>query len=77
MPPDATPVNPIRDILRAPYKCAISIAVECGYYDQAHLIRDFSQFAGQTPAVLLAERSALTESFTRKTRMSDFSNTST
>lgn len=52
-----------------------SIAVECGYYDQAHLIRDFSQFAGQTPAVLLAERSALTEAFTRKTRMSDFSNT--
>src|SRR6185503_4409427 len=53
-----------------------SIAVECGYYDQAHLIRDFSQFAGQTPAVLLAERNALTEAFTRKTRMSDFSNTS-
>jgi transcriptional regulator GlxA family with amidase domain len=52
-----------------------SIAVECGYYDQAHLIRDFSQFAGRTPAVLLAERSALTQAFTRKTRMSDFSNT--
>jgi len=52
-----------------------SIAVDCGYYDQAHLIRDFSQFAGQTPAVLLAERSALTEAFTRKTRMSHFSNT--
>jgi AraC-like DNA-binding protein len=53
-----------------------SIAVECGYYDQAHLIRDFNQFAGQTPAVLLAERSALTEAFTRKARMSHFSNTS-
>jgi AraC-like DNA-binding protein len=52
-----------------------SIAVDCGYYDQAHLIRDFSQFSGQTPAVLLAERSALTEAFTRKTRMSHFSNT--
>ena len=52
-----------------------SIAVECGYYDQAHLIRDFAQFAGQTPAVLVAERRALTEAFTRKTRMSDFSNT--
>jgi len=52
-----------------------SIAVECGYYDQAHLIRDFHQFAQQTPSVLFAEQSALTESFTRKTRTSDFSNT--
>jgi AraC-like DNA-binding protein len=52
-----------------------SIAIECGYYDQAHLIRDFHQFAQQTPAVLLAEQSALTESFTRKTRTSHFSNT--
>ena len=52
-----------------------SIAVECGYYDQAHLIRDFNQFAHQTPSVLFAEQSALTESFTRKTRTSHFSNT--
>ena len=51
------------------------VAVECGYYDQAHLIRDFNQFAQQTPAVLFASQSALTESFTRKTRTSDFSNT--
>ena len=52
-----------------------SVAVECGYYDQAHLIRDFNQFAQQTPSVLFAEQSALTESFTRKTRTSHFSNT--
>jgi AraC-like DNA-binding protein len=52
-----------------------SIAVECGYYDQAHLIRDFNQFAGQTPAVLFSQQNALTESFTRKTRTSHFSNT--
>lgn len=44
------------------------VAIECGYYDQAHLIRDFNQFAEQTPAVLFASQSALTESFTRKTR---------
>lgn len=44
------------------------VAIECGYYDQAHLIRDFNQFAQQTPRVLFASQSVLTESFTRKTR---------
>ena len=51
------------------------IAVECGYYDQAHLIRDFNQFAQQTPVVLFSSQSALTRSFTRKSRKSDFYNT--
>ena len=51
------------------------IAVDCGYYDQAHLIRDFRQFAHETPAVLFAEQSHFTDSFTRRHRMSGFSNT--
>lgn len=51
------------------------VALDCGYYDQAHLIKDFRQFAQQTPAVLFAEQSPLTESFTRKRRVSTFSNT--
>ncbi len=67
-----------QQVFRAVEKCDgawAPVAVECGYYDQAHLIRDFNQFAQQTPSVLFAEQSTLTESFTRKTRTSDFSNT--
>ena len=55
--------------------CWPTVALDCGYYDQAHLIRDFRQFAHQTPSILFANQSPFTESFTRKHRVSGFSNT--
>jgi AraC-like DNA-binding protein len=32
------------------------IAVRCGYYDQAHMVRDFQQFAGASPSEFAARR---------------------
>jgi len=31
------------------YKDLLTIAVECGYYDHTHLMKDFKAFTGNTP----------------------------
>lgn len=33
-----------------------NIVHECGYYDQAHFIKDFKRFSGLSPAIYLGER---------------------
>jgi AraC-like DNA-binding protein len=39
------------------------IALACGYYDQAHLLRDFRQFAGEPPSAFLAALAPLSGAF--------------
>jgi AraC-like DNA-binding protein len=53
----------------------VETAVACGYYDQAHLIRDCKEFSGSTPAALLSEHADLARHFYLRFGMSHSSNT--
>ncbi len=39
----------------APGSNWVDAAIDCGYYDQSHLIRDFKDLSGKPPSLLLAE----------------------
>ncbi|MGI9288225.1 MAG: helix-turn-helix domain-containing protein [Pseudomonadales bacterium] len=46
----------IVDRIQGPLESWVGIAADKGYFDQAHLIRDFKQFAGETPNSFLRNR---------------------
>jgi AraC-like DNA-binding protein len=53
----------------------VDAAGRCGYYDQAHLIRDFREFSGKTPTAVLDQEIDLARHFVQARVMSHFSKT--
>jgi hypothetical protein len=45
---------------------------DCGYYDQAHLLRDFRELAGSPPSRLLGSEGALARAFVDPARLARF-----
>jgi AraC-like DNA-binding protein len=55
--------NQVFRILEDPSRNWVDTALDCGYYDQAHLIRDCQRFTGTTPARLTADDGDLARHF--------------
>ncbi len=55
----------------------VETAIACGYYDQAHLIRDCKDLSGNTPRSLLGEDADLARHFYLRFGVSHSSNTAT
>jgi len=67
--------NRVFPLIEDPSRNWVDAALECGYYDQAHLIRDCKRFSGTTPERLLAEDGDLARHFYQRYGMSHSSNT--
>ena len=49
-----------------------AMAIDCGYYDQAHLIRDFKTYAGLTPSMFQTGNHSLSRLFSENACRDDF-----
>jgi transcriptional regulator GlxA family with amidase domain len=52
-----------RRLDRSPAGSWARVAVESGYYDQAHMIREFRRFAGASPGRFFGREASLARSF--------------
>jgi AraC-like DNA-binding protein len=68
-------LNSVLRTLEQPSRNWVETALACGYYDQAHLIRDCNRLTGSTPAVLLAGDADLARHFYQRFGLSHSSNT--
>ena len=48
----------LRQINAAPHVDWLQLALDCGYYDQAHFIHDFQSFSGFSPSIYCARKTA-------------------
>jgi AraC-like DNA-binding protein len=62
-------------VIGQPFCNWVETAVACGYYDQAHLIRDCKDLSGTTPGILLANDADLARHFYLQYGVSHSSNT--
>ncbi len=52
--------------IRYPERGWASVAADCGYFDQMHMVKDFNRFAGSSPADFLRDTPLSTEIFTSR-----------
>lgn len=48
--------------LKYPNRDWLTIAIDCGYFDYQHMVKDFKVFTGQTPPEAMALQSTAPES---------------
>jgi AraC-like DNA-binding protein len=67
--------NVVRRIEQAESTNLLDTALDLGYYDQSHMVREFREFAGKSPLAYFEETHRISELFTTSAPVSDSYNT--